>query len=158
VLQLALRNCQQHTLFIIGYRRGINMLTIRNLRRISLSLIACLVALMLPVAPINAAMIGTDQIVSSAQISQERDRIRVFLQRDDVRQMLRQQGVDASDALARVGSMTNDEVSLVAGKLDQLPAGGDWGIIGALVFVFIVLLITDILGLTKVFPFTRPVR
>lgn len=134
------------------------MPTIRTLRRISLALIACLVTLMLPVAPVHAALIGTDQIVTSTQTIQDRERIRVFLQRDDVRQLLRQQGVDASDALARVGSMTNDEVNLVAGKLDQLPAGGDWGIIGALVFIFIVLLITDILGVTKVFPFTRPVR
>lgn len=134
------------------------MPTICTLRRISLALIACLVTLMLPVAPVHAAMIGTDQVVTSTQTTQDRERIRVFLQREDVHQLLRQQGVDASDALARVGSMTNDEVNLVAGKLDQLPAGGDWGIIGALVFVFIVLLITDILGLTKVFPFTRPVR
>lgn len=134
------------------------MPTICTLRRISLALIACLVTLMLPVAPVHAAMIGTDQAVTSTQTTQDRERIRVFLQREDVHQLLRQQGVDASDALARVGSMTNDEVNLVAGKLDQLPAGGDWGIIGALVFVFIVLLITDILGLTKVFPFTRPVR
>lgn len=134
------------------------MPTICTLRRISLALIACLVTLMLPVAPVHAAMIGTDQVVTSTQTTQDRERIRVFLQREDVHQLLRQQGVDASDALARVGSMTNDEVNLVAGELNQLPAGGDWGIIGALVFVFIVLLITDILGLTKVFPFTRPVR
>ena len=134
------------------------MPTIRTLRRISLALVACLITLMLPVAPVHAALIGTDQVVTSTQTIQDRERIRVFLQRDDVRQLLRQQGVDASDALARVGSMTNDEVNLVAGKLDQLPAGGDWGIIGALVFIFIVLLITDILGVTKVFPFTRPVR
>lgn len=134
------------------------MPTIRTLRRVSLALIACLVTLMLPVAPVHAAMIGTDQVVTSTQTLQDRERIRVFLQREDVRQMLRQQGVDAGDAITRVGSMTNDEVNLVAGKLDQLPAGGDWGIIGALIFVFIVLLITDILGLTKVFPFTRPVR
>jgi hypothetical protein len=134
------------------------MLNIHTLRRISLSLVACLVTLMLPVAPVHAALIGTEQVVSSAHTVQSRERIRVFLQRDDVRQLLSQQGVDANDALARVGSMTNDEVSLVADKLDQLPAGGDWGIIGAVVFIFVVLLITDILGVTKVFPFTRPIR
>jgi hypothetical protein len=38
-----------------------------------------------------------------------------------------------------------------------LPAGGS-SVIGVLFAVFIILLITDILGLTKVFPFTRPVR
>ena len=44
----------------------------------------------------------------------------------------------------------------VAGRIDQAPAGGD--ILGVLFTVFIVLLVTDILGLTKVFPFTRSVR
>jgi len=133
------------------------MMNTRNLRRISLSLVACLITLMLPIAPVNAAMIGSEQVISSAQVTQDRERIRVFLQRDDVREALTQQGVNADEALSRVGAMTNDEVSLVAGKIDQLPAGGS-SIVGALVFIFIVLLITDILGLTKIFPFTRPVR
>ena len=48
------------------------------------------------------------------------------------------------------------EVAQVAGRIDQAPAGGD--ILGVLFTVFIVLLVTDILGLTKVFPFTRSVR
>lgn len=133
------------------------MFSTHTLRRVSLALAACLLALMLPVAPVHAALIGTEQVVSAAS-TQQRERIRVFLQRDDVRHALQQQGVDANAALARVGALTDDEVGLIAGKLDQLPAGGDWGIIGAAVFVFVLLLITDILGLTKVFPFTRPVR
>ena len=39
---------------------------------------------------------------------------------------------------------------------DALPAGGD--LIGAALIVFLVLLATDIMGYTKVFPFTRSVR
>jgi hypothetical protein len=133
------------------------MMNIRNLRRISLSMVACLVTLMLPVAPVQAAMIGSEQVITGAQVAQDRERVRVFMQREDVRQALGQQGVNADEALARVDAMTDDEVSLVAGKIDQLPAGGS-SVVGALVFIFIVLLITDILGLTKIFPFTRPVR
>jgi len=45
---------------------------------------------------------------------------------------------------------------MLADKLDSLPAGGD--VIGALVLVFVILLVTDILGYTKVFPFTRSVK
>ncbi|MGE5338534.1 MAG: PA2779 family protein, partial [Gemmatimonadota bacterium] len=51
---------------------------------------------------------------------------------------------------------TDDEAQQLAQRLDQLPAGGD--AIGVIVFIFVLLLITDILGLTKVFPFTRPIR
>ena len=38
----------------------------------------------------------------------------------------------------------------------RLHIGGD--LIGAVVLVFLILLLTDILGFTKIFPFTRPVR
>jgi hypothetical protein len=31
-------------------------------------------------------------------------------------------------------------------------------VIGTIVFIFVVLLITDILGFTKIFPFTRSIR
>ena len=54
-------------------------------------------------------------------------------------------------------ALSDEEVLQLAARLDSLPAGGD-GFIGALVFVFLVLLITDIIGLTKVFPFTRPIK
>ena len=56
---------------------------------------------------------------------------------------------------ARVAALTDEEAAKLAAEMDSLPSGG---IIGAILFVFLVLLITDILGLTKIFPFTRPVR
>jgi hypothetical protein len=44
-------------------------------------------------------------------------------------------------------------VQTLAANMDQLPAGGDG--LGLLVFLFIVLLITDILGFTNIFPFVK---
>ena len=127
-----------------------------TLRRTSLTLIFSLMTMWLPIAPVHAALVGTDQIASTGEVSHNRDRVRGFLQREDVRNMLKQQGVDANVALTRVDAMTDSEVQTVADQLDHLPAGGE--ILGILFTVFIILLITDILGLTKVFPFTRPVR
>ena len=68
-------------------------------------------------------------------------------------------GTDAALAAAQRDrvALTDEEVGQLAGQLDRLPAGGE-GIIGALLIVFLVLLITDLLGLTRVFSFTRPVR
>ncbi|MDB6063650.1 MAG: hypothetical protein JWM78_3753 [Verrucomicrobiaceae bacterium] len=126
------------------------------LRRTSWSLIFALLTLWLPIAPVHAALISTEQITASGQSIQNRDRVRLFLQREDVRNMMKQQGVDANVALTRVDAMTDSEVQTVADHIDKLPAGGE--ILGILLTVFIILLITDILGLTKVFPFTRPVR
>jgi hypothetical protein len=56
-----------------------------------------------------------------------------------------------------VAALSDDEAAALAQQVDALPAGGD-GLVGALVLIFVVLLVTDILGLTKVYPFTRSVR
>ena len=114
-------------------------------------LVVCSVGLGLPL-PAPAGIIGTDQLVAGG----ERDRIKSFLDRHEVRAQLQAQGIDAATAKARVDALTDQEAQLLAGRIDKLPAAGD--VIGALLLVFILLLITDILGYTKVFPFTRPIR
>lgn len=103
--------------------------------------------------PATAGMIGTESAVAAGS----RDRIGAALARADVRARLEAAGVRAEDVQARVGALTDQEAAQLAQQLDKLPAGGD-GIVGAIVLVFIVLLVTDILGYTKVFPFTRQAR
>jgi hypothetical protein len=125
---------------------------IAKLRRIIASLLVLSIAgLGLPL-PVHAGMVGTDAVLPSA----ERERIVGFLEREDVRQQLQAQGVSSTQAKARVAALTDEEARQLAGQVDSLPAGGD--VLGVLLTVFLVLLITDILGFTKIFPFTRPVR
>lgn len=100
----------------------------------------------------HAGMIGTEAMVDTAQVRQDRERLHNALDRDDVKAQLRARGADPKQIQARVDSLTDEETHSLASNLDQLPAGGD-GLIGALVFIFIVLLITDLLGLTHIFPF-----
>ncbi len=111
----------------------------------------------IPVA--QAAMVGTDQIIQQQSHDQEREKIIAFLDRTEVQQQLQGNGVAPEDAKARVANLSDEEVQMLSGKIDQLPAGGDAGgsIIGAVVFIFVVLLITDILGLTNVFDFVDPI-
>lgn len=129
----------------------------RLMRMTSRLLIASVLSLVLPLQPTYAGMVETDKVAASAQSQSERERIRTFLDRADVRKELQTQGVDANAAKARVAALTDEEVHKVAGNLDKMPAGGD-GILGILLTVFIILLITDILGFTKVFPFTRSIK
>jgi hypothetical protein len=124
---------------------------IRYTSRVALALMLCTT---LPLQTAQAAMVSTDQVANRSD--PQRDRVISFLDRSDVRKVLEQQGVDPNEAKARVAAMTDDEVTRINGKLDQMPAGGD--VIGVLFLVFVILLVTDILGLTKVFPFTRPIR
>jgi len=92
-------------------------------------------------------------VVSAAQVQQNRDRIMSTLNRDDVKSRLVAQGVDPAQVQARIDSLTDQEVQTLAAKMDQLPAGGDG--LGILVFIFVLLLITDILGFTNIFPFVK---
>jgi hypothetical protein len=125
---------------------------IATLRRLIASLLVLSIAgLGLPL-PAHAGMLGTDAVLASA----ERERIVGFLARDDVREQLQAQGVSPKQAQARVAALTDEEARALAGQVDSLPAGGS--VLGVLLTVFLVLLITDILGFTKVFPFTRTVR
>jgi hypothetical protein len=114
-------------------------------RLISSLLVVCLAGLGLPA---HAAMLPTP--------SAERANVLSVLDREEVRAQLRSHGVSPADVKARVAAMSDEEVAQLSGQIDSLPAGGD--ILGILLTVFIVLLITDILGFTKVFPFTRSIR
>jgi hypothetical protein len=120
-------------------------------RTVARLLMLCIIGLGMPL-PASAGIVTTDQIYAGA----ERDRVRDFMLREDVRTQMQSLGVDADSVRERVDAMTDEEVSKLAGRIDQAPAGGD--VLGILFAVFIILLVTDILGLTKVFPFTRSVR
>jgi hypothetical protein len=84
-------------------------------------------------------------------------RVNELLARAEVRDALATRGVDATQVQARVAALTDAEAALLADQLDRLPAGAS-DVLGILFAVFIILLITDLLGLTKVFPFTRPAK
>jgi len=122
-------------------------------------LVLCLVTTGLPVPPAQAELIATDRVETRAPAS-ARDLMSSLLDRADVRAALESRGVSAADAKARVAALSDDEVAHLAAKFDSLPAGGDGfsSVLGLAVLVFLVLLITDILGFTKVFPFTRPAK
>ncbi|HUX65117.1 PA2779 family protein [Sulfuricella sp.] len=132
------------------------MMNSRFMRMTSRLLIASVLGLGLPLQSAHAGLVGTDKVAVSAQSQSERERIRAFLDREDVRKELQTQGVDVNTAKARVDALTDEEVQKVAGKLDKMPAGGE--IIGILFTIFVILLVTDILGFTKVFPFTRSIK
>lgn len=122
------------------------------------TLSAVLCATMLAASlPVNAAMLSTESAVEVQASQADRARLLAFLGRDDVRAQMEKMGVNPADAAERVASLSDDEVREMNGRLDTLPAGAS-DILGVLFTIFIILLVTDILGLTKVFPFTRSVR
>jgi len=114
-------------------------------RLISSLVIVCIAGLGLPV---HAGMLPTDAA------NPERSRVLRILDREDVLAGLKVHGVSSADVKARVAAMTDDEVAQLAGQIESLPAGGT-DILTFILVVFIVLLITDIMGVTHIFPFTK---
>jgi hypothetical protein len=128
-------------------------------RSVSAALVIATTAMSFPIGA-QAGVVGTEEAIraESAATAQPLDRgaLRALLDRDDVRSQLQAYGVDPRAARERVDALTDEEVEQLAGRIGSLPAGAS--VLGVLFSVFIILLITDILGLTKVFPFTRSVR
>lgn len=112
--------------------------------------VLALLALTLPL-PAQAALISTERLVQAQQAQSERERLAASLNRADVKQQLLAYGVKPADVQARVEGLTDQEIQTLAAQMDTLPAGGD--VLGLAVFVFLVLLLTDILGYTDIFPF-----
>ena len=78
-----------------------------------------------PPRPAEAAMVTTEAAVNpAAELESDRAQVRAFLERDDVRAQMASYGLTPEEAIARVDSLTDREIALVAGKLDALPAGG----------------------------------
>lgn len=122
-------------------------------RLLPMALCAALFAMPSPGA---AKLVSTDAVIAAEHASAQRARVAAFLAREDVQGQMSALGVDVEEARARVDTLSDAEVAAIAGRLDELPAGQNTVgiIVGAALFVFIVLLITDLLGLTHVFPFT----
>ena len=108
----------------------------------------------------QATLVTTEQVAASEGVrsaTAQRDFVNATLARADVSAGLAERGVSVDQARARVAALTDDEVAVVAQTIETAPAGAS-DVLGILLTIFVVLLVTDILGLTKVFPFTRPIR
>ena len=126
-------------------------------RFLALPLAALMLAVSMPMGAAQAALVGTDQLVEPSQAETDRALVAAFIARDDVRAQMRNMGVDPDEAAARVAVMSDVEIQRIATQIDEMPAGQNavGAIVGAVVLIFVVLLVTDLLGLTDVFPFVK---
>ena len=102
--------------------------------------------------PAQAGMVGTAEMTSSLNTGLSNAEISV--QRAWIQQQLEANGVPASHAALRVSSLSDNQIQQVHQRIDEMPAGA--GALGIIAFGFLVLVITDLTGITDVFPFIRP--
>lgn len=108
-------------------------------------------------APAQAALVTTAQTVQANENERIRAQLRVLLNRADVRNQLESWGVDPAEAQARVDTLTAAELEELATRMETLPAGsGGLAVVAVVLLIaFLVLLLTDIMGYTNIFTFTR---
>ena len=133
----------------------------RRIRRIvkpgSLFLAILMITVFTPYQTVMAKMISTETVIEAGRAHEARMYVNSVLAREDVMASLMSQGIDMTEAKARVDNLTDSEIVSLADQIETAPAGGGaiGIIVGAAVVVFIVLVITDVLGYTDIFPFIK---
>lgn len=120
-------------------------------------LLSILALLSIQMAPLQAAMVDNDQLLAQTQHDITKQEVLSNLDRQDVQDQLVAMGVDVDNAKHRINQMNDQELAQIAQDFEKMPAGSG-GIIGALVVIFIVLVVTDMLGATDVFGFVHNIN
>jgi hypothetical protein len=125
---------------------------------LSVFLVIMMVLLTVPFQSVLAAMVETEATLKISAGGQEaRNTIKTILAREDAQAVLRAQGIDPLEAMARVDSLTDAEARRIADQIEELPAGSGFFVTFLIVVGVIVLIlaITDAMGYTNVFTFVR---
>jgi predicted PurR-regulated permease PerM len=127
-----------------------------NLLRRSTAIFLSILLALMPLLPAQAAMIGNEQIVSQSQSQQTRDGLQQLFEQETARQQLQAWGANPDQIKSRIDSLTDAELAQFNQQVNDLQAGGD--VLGILLVIFLVFIITDVIGATDIFPFIHPVK
>ena len=129
---------------------------IRNLlKKPGLGIIA-VAAILLVSLPGQAAMLGTAQIDSNLGGGPVFDQNIIKQDRQWISEQLQIHGVSDAEVGMRVASLSDNQVHRIRQNFDDMPAGASAA--GTVAIVFLVLVGTDLAGLTDIFPFIRPIE
>ena len=124
---------------------------------VSVFMTILMLLLTVPYQSVFASMIGTETVIDMARGQEARDCLNRMMTREDVQAVFTSYGINPLEAKARLDTLSDTEIIRLYNQIEQLPAGGsDLGTaLIAVGVVFIILFITDLLGYTDVFSFTR---
>jgi hypothetical protein len=102
----------------------------------------------------TAGVYSSEQAIVSQQYQYNKQQVLDLINTSEVQQKLMNLGVSPEDAKLRIDSMTNSELTAFNQQMNEMPAGG---IVGTIVTVLVVVAVLDLMGLTDVYPFIRPI-
>jgi hypothetical protein len=106
---------------------------------VAMLMIILTLLLSVPYQAAFAALVETETMLDMSRGQEARETLKQFMARKDVRAAIISQGVDPSEADARLNSLSDAEVIQLANQIDQLPAGAD--ALGLLVTVLVVVIL-----------------
>ncbi|WP_254795563.1 PA2779 family protein [Arsukibacterium indicum] len=128
---------------------------INKLLKISLASVTMLAALLcVGMGQATAGVYSSDQVIAEQQHQYNKQQVLAFVDTTEVQSKLIALGVDPADAKLRIANMTDAELETFNSKLNELPSGG---IVGTIVTVLVVVAVLDLMGITDVYPFIRPI-
>jgi len=101
----------------------------------------------------TAGMIGNRAILAQ---STQRQSLVQQLQRSEVREQLLAMGVQPEAVERRIQQLSDAEVAQLNRHIADAPAGS--GVVELIVLLFLVFVVTDVIGATDIFPFIHPVN
>lgn len=100
-----------------------------------------------------AALITNQQLFGTQDHSSvARRNVNTVLARAETKRYLLTLGVDPVDVTRRVQQMSDDDIQRINDRL-ELAGGND--VLGIVLLLFIIFLVTDIIGATDIFPFVK---
>lgn len=104
----------------------------------------------------SAGVVTTGEMLHAQQVEQDRAAMKRALDRSDVRERLMELGVSPAEVDNRIDALTADELAQLQQEMDDMPAGA--GAVGLLAVVVLIFFVTDVLGITDVFPFINAAK
>jgi len=102
------------------------------------------------IAPAQGAMLATQDYLQAGNRQASLAVIDTALMRADVQKQLTAMGVNPADAMQRIASLPDQDVSRLAQQFDSMPAGGD-SFLAVIGIVFLVLVILELTGVIDIF-------
>lgn len=110
--------------------------------------------LVLGMSQASAAVFSSEQVIANQQFNFNKQQVLSYVDSAEVQNKLIELGVSPADAKQRIANMTHAELNALNTQMNEMPAGG---IVGVVITVLVVVLVTDLMGLTDVYPFINPI-
>ena len=111
--------------------------------------------LVLGISQASADVFSSEQVIASQQFNFNKQQVLSYVDSAEVQNKLIELGVSTADAKQRIATMTVEELNALNTQMNEMPAGG---IVGTVITVLAVIAVLDLLGVTDVYPFIRPIK